>query len=148
MSTKKPTNTLHIGKTIRKKLEEIGMTKSEFARRSGTSPQNIYGIFKRSSIDSDLLKTISTCLNFDFFQYYSTGVSVSKDGIMRTASDMQKEIDELKSRNRQLETANGYLNEIYQLQKNNGSEKRRVSDDLESSALFVEKQLRKIGKKK
>jgi len=43
------------------------MTVSEFARRINSSRENAYSIFKRKSIDTDLLQTVSTVLGHDFF---------------------------------------------------------------------------------
>jgi len=108
---------LHIGKTIRKHLEEKGMTKSEFARRISTSPQNVYGIFKRKSIDSDLLKQISICLDFDFFQYYSTTAMVGPGQEVITAMDMKRELDQAKKDIELLRNENEYLKEIHRLLK-------------------------------
>jgi transcriptional regulator with XRE-family HTH domain len=57
----------HIGSEIRKVLKKNGMTVSEFARRINSSRENAYSIFKRKSIDTDLLQTVSTVLSHDFF---------------------------------------------------------------------------------
>ena len=114
---------LHIGKVIRQHLEEVGMTKSEFARRISTSPQNIYGIFKRKSIDSELLRDISRCLNFDFFQYYSTSSLIldEKGGNGKTqvvtALDMKRELDACKKELEIIRSENEYLKEIHKLMK-------------------------------
>lgn len=122
--TKAPALSLHIGKLIRKHLEELGMTKSEFARRLDTSPQNIYGIFKRKSIDTELLKNISTILNYDFFQYYASGaLFVSEDrapygkGTVISALDLQREMEKLKKDYEAVKTENNYLKEIVQLMR-------------------------------
>jgi len=58
----------HIGKLIKKRLEEIGMTKTEFARRINKTSQNVYDIFDRKTIDTGLLTTISETLNYNFFE--------------------------------------------------------------------------------
>ena len=60
----------HLGKLIEKRLHEIGISKSEFARRINKSRQNVNHIFGRRSVDSDLLKNISDVLRYDFFQLY------------------------------------------------------------------------------
>lgn len=121
---------LHIGKLVRKHLEELGMTKSEFARRLDTSPQNIYGIFKRKSIDTELLKSIGSILNFDFFQYYGSGAlyvnedrpTYGKEKVL-TALDLQRELDRLKKEHETLKQENNYLKEIVQLMKDKQSKK-------------------------
>ena len=62
---------IHIGELIQKRMKELGMTRSELARRIGTSSQNLGKILKRSSIDSQRLFKLSEALKTDFFQYYS-----------------------------------------------------------------------------
>lgn len=59
---------IHLGKLILEKLKEKGMTKSEFARRINKSRQNVQDVFKRQSLDTDLLADVSKVLNFNFFQ--------------------------------------------------------------------------------
>ena len=59
-----------IGKLIQKRLKERGMSNAEFARRINTHVRNVYDIFRRKSIDTDLLATISKALEYDFFGYY------------------------------------------------------------------------------
>lgn len=61
---------LHIGSEIEKKFLESGMRPGEFAKRINTGARNIYTIFKRKGINSDLLKKIGEVLNFDFFTLY------------------------------------------------------------------------------
>ena len=59
-----------IGKLIKKRLKERGMSNVEFARRINTHIRNVYDIFSRKSIDTDLLQTIGSVLDYDFFRYY------------------------------------------------------------------------------
>lgn len=60
----------HIGKHISERLNELGMSKSEFARRINRARQNVNDILERKSIDSELLLSICKALRYDFFQYY------------------------------------------------------------------------------
>ena len=62
---------VHIGHTIKEKLEKSGMKKSEFARRINKTSQNVYDIFERKSIDTALLARISEVLEFNFFELLS-----------------------------------------------------------------------------
>jgi hypothetical protein len=64
---------LHIGKEIELRYKESGIKLSEFARRLSTSPRNVYAIFERTDIKTDLLQKISEVLNFNFFTLYSSG---------------------------------------------------------------------------
>ncbi len=72
--------TLHIGEKIREKTHELRVGPTELSRKINTSIQNIYGIFKRKSIDTELLERISDALNFDFFTYYTEPVGISFNG--------------------------------------------------------------------
>jgi hypothetical protein len=62
----------NIGSKIRGVVEKKGMTVSEFGRRINKSRENVYSIFKRKTIDTGLLVTISKVLEHDFFQYYTS----------------------------------------------------------------------------
>jgi transcriptional regulator with XRE-family HTH domain len=56
----------HFGQEIKKIIKRKGMTISEFARRINKSRENSYDIFTRKSLDTDLLKSISQVLEYDF----------------------------------------------------------------------------------
>ena len=57
---------IHIGSLIKEKMEERGLSVSDFAH--ALQRTNIYKIFKRSSIDVDLLLRISEVLAYDFLR--------------------------------------------------------------------------------
>jgi hypothetical protein len=61
---------IHIGKQIKVRLLETGMSKSEFARRINKTSQNVYDIFDRKTIDTGLLIKISAVLDYNFFELY------------------------------------------------------------------------------
>jgi hypothetical protein len=63
---------LHIGKEIEIRYKESGIKLSEFARRLNTSPRNVYTIFERADIKTDLLQKISQVLNYNFFTLYNS----------------------------------------------------------------------------
>jgi transcriptional regulator with XRE-family HTH domain len=90
---------IHIGKKIKEVFEKKGFTVTEFARRINKSRENIYGIFKRKTIDTGLLLTISKVLDHDFFKYYISG----KEEIL--------EIERLTSENKLLKELNKLLKE-------------------------------------
>ena len=49
---------MDIGKKIKKVIDQKGMNSSEFARRLCTTNQNVHDIYKRASIDTELLGRI------------------------------------------------------------------------------------------
>jgi plasmid maintenance system antidote protein VapI len=61
---------LHIGSIIKEELEKQERTVSWFARKLCCDRSNIYKLFRRSTIDTELLLRISQILHYDFFELY------------------------------------------------------------------------------
>ena len=61
---------LHIGELIQEELHRQERTVSWFARKLFCDRTNVYNIFQRKSIDTELLLRISLILNHNFFKYY------------------------------------------------------------------------------
>lgn len=78
--TTKPT--LNIGQLIKDELERQERSVSWFARKLYCDRSNVYKIFKRSTIDTELLIRISGILNHDFFSDY---VSIVTDNMKQQA---------------------------------------------------------------
>lgn len=76
---------INIGLLIEQKMNELNVSKSEMARRSGIANQNINRVLERSSIDTDKLVAISEALDFNFFDCYhsnkSNGVTADNGGV-------------------------------------------------------------------
>ncbi len=62
---------IHIGKLIEAELRRQERPVSWFARKLYCERTNVYDIFKRQSIDTDMLLRISLVLQHNFFRYYS-----------------------------------------------------------------------------
>jgi hypothetical protein len=62
---------IHIGKVIEKVLRDQGKTVTWFTRSLYCDRTNVYKIFQRESVDSEMLYRISKILSHDFFKYYS-----------------------------------------------------------------------------
>lgn len=67
-----------IGQLIKDRLKAEKLTVIEFAEKLGTERSNVYSIFKRDSIDTDLLKKIGQILNHDFFEYFLEDKTIEK----------------------------------------------------------------------
>ncbi|MCM1151549.1 MAG: XRE family transcriptional regulator [Alistipes sp.] len=61
---------IHIGKLIEAEFRRQERTVSWFARNLYCERTNIYDIFKRRSIDTEMLLRISLVLRHNFFLYY------------------------------------------------------------------------------
>ena len=62
--------TVHIGEAIKKRLDELKMTKTEFGRLIDTPQQHVNSIFNRENIDTGKLIKICRALKFNFFSLY------------------------------------------------------------------------------
>lgn len=62
---------LHIGNKIKDRAEQLRIGPTELAEKINSSKQNIYSIFKRNSVDTEILNKISVALEYDFFSLYS-----------------------------------------------------------------------------
>ena len=60
-----------IGEKIREELARQERTVTWLARKLNCNRQNVYDIFKRSTIDTELLMRISLILRVDFFKLFS-----------------------------------------------------------------------------
>lgn len=62
---------VHIGKLIEKELRRQERSVTWFANKLCYERTNVYSIFKRQSIDTELLVRISRILNHNFLDYYN-----------------------------------------------------------------------------
>ena len=117
---------VHIGTIIAERLEKVGMTKSELARRINKARQNINDILNRKSIDTKLLLDLCRALDHDFFQYYVLELN-DNNLVSEPSAEYASLKDQLRERQhsgdlmeRELEAARkeiAYLQEIIELLK-------------------------------
>ncbi len=69
---------VHIGKKIKQQLSLKKMSVPDFAAKINTTRNNVYNIFLRQSIDTELLYKICIILNHDFFQYYRPAAELTQ----------------------------------------------------------------------
>ena len=63
---------IHIGQLIHEQLRKDQRSVGWLAREIHCTRNNVYKIFNKPSLDSDLVLRISNAMNFNFFQYYTT----------------------------------------------------------------------------
>ena len=68
---------VHIGKKIKEIWKKSRLKGTEFAKLINRDRQVIYDIFKRESIDTELLQQISKALHHDFFSYYNANLTTA-----------------------------------------------------------------------
>lgn len=62
---------IHIGQLIHEQLRKDQRSTSWLAREIGCTRNHVYKVFRKPSLDADLILKISVALNFNFFRYYS-----------------------------------------------------------------------------
>ena len=72
---------IHVGKKIKEEVHKQNFTITSFAKKINRSRNVVYDIFKRESIDTDLLNKIGKVLNCDFFSMYSSQKEYTQDHI-------------------------------------------------------------------
>ena len=60
------TDNVHIGQLVKSVFDESGMSVSELARQLRCERTNVYTIFKRRTVDVELLAMLSKILNHNF----------------------------------------------------------------------------------
>lgn len=70
---------IHIGKQIKLKMEEYQKTVVWLAEQLSCSRTNVYKIFDKYSVDTEMLARISNILDFDFFSLYSKEMKKNKE---------------------------------------------------------------------
>lgn len=83
---------IHIGREIRSFMESGNMSASWLAERLCCDRTNIYKIFTRASLDSQMLLRISIFLRHNFFSVYTAAYERSRDtdAIGRAATRKQR----------------------------------------------------------
>ncbi|MBQ8242977.1 MAG: helix-turn-helix domain-containing protein [Bacteroidaceae bacterium] len=72
---------MHIGKLIKQRMDEQGKTVVWLARQLSYSRTNVYKIYDKASIDTDVLLRISSILEYDFFSLYSDSLKDDKNNV-------------------------------------------------------------------
>ena len=62
---------IHIGQLIKAQLKADERSVSWLAREIGCSRNHLYKVFRKPSLDGNLLLNISLAMHFNFFQYYT-----------------------------------------------------------------------------
>ena len=74
----KPNDMLHIGEAIQELMKRQGKTSTWLAQALCCDRTNVYNIYRRSSLDTLLLRRISKVLHHDFFADLSEDLQKEK----------------------------------------------------------------------
>lgn len=68
---------IHIGHIIQAQLKADKRSVGWLAREIGCTRNNVYKIFSKPSLDSDLILSISKAMSYNFFKYYSAEIQAA-----------------------------------------------------------------------
>ena len=117
-----------IGFKIKEVFDSRNLKLTDFAEELGTVRQNVYRIFKKSDLDTALLKRISEVLEHNFFQYY-----VQTNETSYSRESVEQLILEITTHKRELELAKKeitYLRRIIKLMEEKADLIHRANDDV------------------
>ena len=123
---------VHIGQEIAKRINQLGISRSEFARRIGMHQQHIKGLLEKRSLDTDKLSAISEALDFNFFQLYCDGISIDPSRL-DVNNDVSSDTPQSDNR-RELQVRNELLAEKITMLENIIEDKRKIIRLLESKS--------------
>ena len=69
---------INIGEKIKSRAKQLRIGPTELGKLINTSKQNIYGIYKRKTVDTETLRKLSNALEYDFFELYRINSEVIK----------------------------------------------------------------------
>lgn len=86
---------IHIGKIIEEEFRSQERSVAWLSRKIHCDRRNIYDIFSRTSIDTDLLFKLSMALHKDFFAYFSANLQLSNDQLSTLTTSAKSEEREI-----------------------------------------------------
>jgi cell shape-determining protein MreC len=109
---------VHIGKIIAQKAKDKELGATALAKKINTTPQNMYTIYKRQTIDTGLLLKLSEALQYNFFIHYEKDKTMI--GIANSDTErLEKENTKLKEQLQRTEEKLNMLTELSEQQKKN-----------------------------
>ena len=75
-------SSIYIGRLIQQRVDELGLTYAEFARRIHSSRTNLYRLFNCKSIDVERLLLISEVLDYDFIHEIYTKKAIQAYSVL------------------------------------------------------------------
>ena len=112
---------IHIGAIIKDRADQLSIGPTRLALMVNTSKQNVYGIFKRKSVDSELLHNLCLALKYDFFRHYTGLKDTGKDEIpyensrLHSIRKLKDDLSQTKHRLKELEEKYDMLKQINRL---------------------------------
>lgn len=123
---------VHIGQEIAKRINQLGISRSEFARRIGMHQQHIKGLLEKRSLDTEKLSAISEALDFNFFQLYCDSISIDPSRL-DVNNDVSSDTPQSDNR-RELQVQNELLAEKITMLENIIEDKKKIIRLLESKS--------------
>lgn len=116
---------VHIGNIIKEAVKKKGIKVTAFANEINCSRRNVYGIFKKKNIDTELLEVISGKLGENLFLHY-----VSENDLNSYQHNKYAEFLIEKLASNELQTTAAEPDLVYQASENISSQLLSIIDEL------------------
>jgi len=83
---------IHIGQLIKEQVKRKHLRVSQLSERLNVSKPNVYKIYLRSSIDTELLEKICVGLDYNFFSVYASRFSLETQDSRLTQCEKENEL--------------------------------------------------------
>lgn len=106
---------MHLGKKVQQRAQSLRIGPTELSSLINTSKPNIYTIYKRESMDSNLLMQLSLALKFNFFKQLSEDCELRLVGgnTEEEITGYVSEVDRVKNELQEIKEKYALLKELY-----------------------------------
>jgi transcriptional regulator with XRE-family HTH domain len=85
-------SSIHIGQLIKEQVKRKRIRVSQLSDKLNVSEPNVYKIYLRSSIDTELLEKISIALDYNFFSIYASRFTLDTKDSRITQCEKENEL--------------------------------------------------------
>jgi DNA-binding Xre family transcriptional regulator len=85
-------SSIHIGQLIKEQVKRKRIRVSQLSDKLNVSEPNVYKIYLRSSIDTELLEKICIALDYNFFSIYSSRFTLDTKDSRLTQCEKENEL--------------------------------------------------------
>jgi hypothetical protein len=85
-------SSIHIGQLIKEQVKRKRIRVSQLSEKLNVSEPNVYKIYLRSSIDTELLEKISIALDYNFFSIYASRFTLDTKDSRITQCEKENEL--------------------------------------------------------
>ena len=108
---------VHVGEAIDRRRNELGLSKSEFARRIGVPQQHVNRILERETMETKRLVRVCEVLDFNFFSLFcpvqhQISAYLAAVALAQARSETESQKETVKLLKEQIDSLNAQINRL------------------------------------